>query len=114
MRFAHPNRTGGSSDRCPLCANATVAPSGQFFTNASWLACAVLAHNLIRWTTTIGDITPNGELTVARTVRTRLIAIPGRLVNRSGTRVLRLPTRWPWAENFTHALIRLRAVPQLA
>ena len=89
-------------------------PSGHFFANAAWLACAVLAHNLIRWTTTIGGITPAGELTVARTVRTRLIAIPGRLVNRSGTRVLRLPTRWPWAENFTHALIRLRAIPQLA
>ena len=89
-------------------------PSGHFFANAAWLACAVLAHNLIRWTATIGGITPPGELTVAHTVRTRLIAIPGRLVNRSGTRVLRLPTRWPWAENFTHALICLRAVPQLA
>ena len=25
-------------------------PSGQFFANAAWLGCAVLAHNLIRWT----------------------------------------------------------------
>ena len=25
-------------------------PSGHFFANAAWLACAVLAHNLIRWT----------------------------------------------------------------
>ena len=89
-------------------------PSGHFFANAAWLACAVLAHNLIRWTTTIGGITPAGELTVARTVRTRFIAIPGRVVNRSGTRVLRLPTRWPWAENFHTALARLRAVPRLA
>jgi hypothetical protein len=86
-------------------------PSGQFFANAAWLACAVLAHNLIRWTASIGDVTTNGELTVARTMRTRLIAMPGRLVNRSGTRVLRLPTRWPWADTFHTALTRLRAIP---
>ena len=27
-------------------------PSGHFFANAAWLACAVLAHNLIRWSAT--------------------------------------------------------------
>jgi hypothetical protein len=88
-------------------------PSGKFFANAAWLACAVLAHNLIRWTADLGDITPDGELTVARTIRTRLIALPGRIVNRSGKHTLRLPTRWPWAENFHRALAQLRAIPQL-
>jgi glycine/D-amino acid oxidase-like deaminating enzyme len=29
-------------------------PSGQFFANAAWLACAVLAHNLLRWTDQLG------------------------------------------------------------
>jgi hypothetical protein len=72
-------------------------PSGQFFANAAWLACAALAHNLIRWSANLGGITPDGELTVARTIRTRLIALPGRIVNRSGRRTLRLPARWPWA-----------------
>jgi hypothetical protein len=89
-------------------------PSGQFFANAAWLACAVLAHNLIRWTTHLGDIHPDDQLTVARTIRTRLIALPGRLVNRSGQHTLRLPTRWPWADQFLTALTRLRAIPQLA
>lgn len=89
-------------------------PSGQFFANAAWLACAVLAHNLIRWTVRLGDVHPDDQLTVARTIRTRLIALPGRLVNRSGKHTLRLPTRWPWAETFLHALTRLRAIPQLA
>jgi hypothetical protein len=28
-------------------------PSGHFYANGAWLCCAVLAHNLIRWTTTI-------------------------------------------------------------
>lgn len=85
-------------------------PSGKFFANAAWLCCAVLAHNLIRWTATLGDITPEQELTVARTVRTRLIAVPGRLVNRSGTPTLRLPTRWPWRTVFTRALTQLRGL----
>jgi len=89
-------------------------PSGRFFANAAWLACAVLAHNLVRWTVALGDIHPAEELTVMRTVRTRLFALPGRLVNRSGRLVLRLPQRWPWAASFTCGLIRIRALPLLA
>jgi Transposase DDE domain group 1 len=89
-------------------------PSGKFFANAAWLACAVLAHNLIRWTASLGDVTPDDQLTVARTIRTRLITLPGRIVNRSGKHTLRLPTRWPWADTFHHALAQLRAIPQLA
>lgn len=89
-------------------------PSGQFFANAAWLSCAVLAHNLIRWTASLGELTPDGELTVARTMRTRLIALPGRIVNRSGQHTLRLPARWPWADAFLNALARLRSIPQPA
>jgi Transposase DDE domain group 1 len=88
-------------------------PSGKFFANAAWLACAVLAHNLIRWSADLGDITPDDQLTVARTIRTRLIALPGRIVNRSGTHRLRFPKRWPWADLFLNALARLRAIPLL-
>src|SRR5262249_19075799 len=68
-------------------------PSGRFFANAAWLACAVLAHDLIRWTAHLGDIHPADHLTVTRTVRTRLLGLPGRLVNRSGPHILRLPAR---------------------
>jgi len=86
-------------------------PSGHFFANAAWLACGVLAHNLLRWTAEPGEFRPDGELTVARTVRTRLLALPGRLVNRAGHWILRLPQHWPWAEQFLAALARLRAMP---
>ena len=89
-------------------------PSGQFFANAAWLGCAVLAHNLVRWTARLGRIHPDERLTVARTVRSRLIALPGRLVNRSGRLVLRLPERWPWATSFTGGLTRIRSLPQFA
>jgi hypothetical protein len=85
-------------------------PSGQFHANAAWLACAVLAHNLIRWSAALGGIRED-RLVVARSVRTRLIALAGRLVNRSGRPVLRLPENWPWANEFLTALGRLRALP---
>lgn len=89
-------------------------PSGRFFANAAWLGCAVLAHNLVRWTSRLGHVQHDDHLTVARTVRSRLIALPGRLVNRSGRLVLRLPERWPWETAFTVALDRIRALPLLA
>ena len=86
------------------------APSGDFSANSAWLQCAVLAHNLIRWTATLGESGPADQLTVARTVRTRLIALPGRLVNRSGAMTLRAPMHWPWEELFQRRLDRLRAL----
>lgn len=89
-------------------------PSGHFYANAAWLACAVLAHNLTRWTARLGGVHPDTELTVARTVRQRLLTLPGRIVNRSGRLVLRLPQRWPWDTTFTVALDRIRALPLLA
>lgn len=86
-------------------------PSGRFFANGAWLCCAVLAHNLIRWTVTIGLHRPVDQLTVARSVRTRLIGIPARLVNRAGVPTLRGPAGWPWAGWFTRRLACLRAIP---
>lgn len=89
-------------------------PSGHFSANGAWLACAALAHNLIRWTSLLADTNSRDTLTVARTFRTQFIALPGRLVNRAGRLTLRLPTNWPWADRFHTILTRLRAIPQLA
>jgi hypothetical protein len=88
-------------------------PSGRFFANAAWLGCAVLAHNLLRWTVRLGELHDADQLSVARTIRTRVLALPGRLVNRSGRLVLRLPDRWPWAQRFRVALGQIRALPLL-
>lgn len=86
-------------------------PSGNFAANGAWLACAVLAHNLCRWA---GIIALDGPIRTARTIRTRLIALAGVLVNKSGTPTLRLPTDWPWAHQFHTALHRIRALPTAA
>jgi len=86
-------------------------PSGRFHANAAWLGCAVLAHNMTRWTARLGGVHPNQQLTVTRTIRTRLFGLPGRLVNRSRRWTLRLPARWPWASEFLVALDRIRSLP---
>ena len=85
-------------------------PSGNFSANSAWLQCAVLAHNLIRWTATLGTDRPVDQLAVARTIRTRLLAAPGRLVNLAGTITLRGPKNWPWAQWFNLRLDRLRTL----
>jgi len=85
-------------------------PSGNFHANSAWLQCAVLAHNLIRWTTICGNARVEKQLIVARTIRTRLLALPARIVNRAGRPTLRLPLNWPWAATFITALDTLRRV----
>ncbi len=88
-------------------------PSGHFSANCAWLLCAVLAHDLIRWTAMLGEVTQTGQLTVARTVRTCVLAVPGRLVSRSGRPTLRMPLNWPWAAVFDKAIVLLRALPPI-
>jgi Transposase DDE domain group 1 len=85
-------------------------PSGNFSANSAWLQCAVLAHNLIRWTATAGDPSPVEQRTVARTFRQQLIDMPGRLVNHAGTATLRGPLNWPWQHWFSRRLTALRAL----
>ena len=89
-------------------------PSGRFAANAAWLACAALAHNLFRRIDRLGEAPRRRKLTVGRTVTNRLLAVPGRIVNRAGRTTLRLPARWPWATAFHNTLTDIRALPQLA
>jgi len=86
-------------------------PSGHYFANAAWLACAVLAHNLLRWTDTLGATAEQHARWNHATMRTRLINIAATLVNRSGRPTLRLPLDWPWTDRFTATLTALRALP---
>jgi hypothetical protein len=84
-------------------------PSGRFMANAAWTVIAALAHNLLRWTTLIG--LPETTLPAARTLRRRLLTIPGRLTRSARRLTLRMPARWPWQHDFLTALARLRALP---
>jgi Transposase DDE domain group 1 len=53
-------------------------PSGRFAANAAWLLAATLAHNLLRWTASLG-LGYRDQQTVAKTLRRTLLALPGRL-----------------------------------
>ncbi len=87
-------------------------PSGQFNANAAWTVIACLAHNLLRWTELLG--LPNSTVRAARTLRRRLLALPGRLTSHAGQWTLHLPARWPWQQDFGEALTRIRALPAVA
>jgi hypothetical protein len=82
-------------------------PSGKFSANSAWLMCAVLAHNLCRWT---GLLAGHPAMNTA-TFRTRMITLAAVLVNRSGKPTMRLAQHWPWAEQFATTLNALRALP---
>jgi Transposase DDE domain group 1 len=86
-------------------------PSGKFLANAAWTVIAALAHNLMRWTTLIG--LPDTTIPTARTLRRRLLTVPGRITRTARTMTLRMPARWPWEQQFLAALHRLRALPAL-
>nr|MDQ2897875.1 IS1380 family transposase [Actinomycetota bacterium] len=64
-------------------------PSGDFSANSAWTVIAALAHNMMRWTTIVG--LPGKTVRTARTLRRRLLTIPGRLTHHAGTWTLHLP-----------------------
>ena len=86
-------------------------PSGKFAANGAWLAVQVIAHNLARWTARIGL---GAGIVTTKTLRRRLFSLAGRLTRSARRWRLHLPARWPWAIEFSTALVRLRAMPLLA
>jgi hypothetical protein len=87
-------------------------PSGDFHANGAWTVLAALAHNLLRWTQLLG--LPETTVRAARTLRRRLLSIPGRLTRHARGWTLHLPARWPWHDDYISALNRIRALPALA
>jgi len=84
-------------------------PSGHFYANGAWTVLAALAHNLLRWTQLLG--LPDTTVRAARTLRRRLLTIPGRLTSHARGWTLHLPARWPWHGDYSRALDRIRALP---
>ena len=83
-------------------------PSGRFPANAAWLAVQVIAHNLARWTARIGLGEP---VATTKTLRRRFFSLAGRLTRKARRLTLHLPQGWPWENQFSRALARLRALP---
>lgn len=70
-------------------------PSSRFAANAAWLGLVGLAYNLARWAAALTG-RDWARRTVA-TIRSRLLAVPGRLVHTARRLHLRLPENRPWA-----------------
>ena len=76
--------------------------------DVAWLAAQVMAHNLARWTARIGL---GEQIVTTKTLRRRFLSLAGRLTRSARRLTLHLPRGWPWAEQATLALARLRAIP---
>jgi len=87
-------------------------PSGDYDANSAWTVLAAIAHNLLRWTQLLG--LPDTTTRAARTLRRRLLAVPGRLTMHARGWTLHLPARWPWHGDYLNALNRIRALPAAA
>ena len=67
-----------------------------------------MGHNLARWTARIGL----GEPVIAtKTLRRRFFSLAGGLTRKARRLTLHLPQGWPWQNQFSSALARLRALP---
>ena len=73
-------------------------PSGRFAANAGWLALVALAYNLGRWCAALTN--PRWRTITTATLRTRLLAVPARIVHTARRRHLRLPRSWPWEADY--------------
>ena len=83
-------------------------PSGRFAANGAWLAVQVMAHNLARWAAHIGL---GEQLVTTKTLRRRFFSLAGRLTRSARKLTLHLPRGWPWQNQFSSALARLRTLP---
>ena len=63
---------------------------------------------LARWTECIGLGEPMAS---TKTLRLRFFSLAGRLTRKARRLILRLPQGWPWQNQFSSALSRLRALP---
>lgn len=82
-------------------------PSGRFGANAAWLAFNVIAHNLARWSASLGL---GDGIVTTETLRRRYFGVPGRLTRSARRFTMHLPDRWPWAERFVTALSAYRDI----
>ncbi len=87
-------------------------PSKLFAINAAWLACALVAIDLIAWAQTILlHDQPDLARAEPKTLRYRLLHIAARLT-RGGRRLrLKIDRTWRWAHALATAFDRLHALP---
>ena len=96
--------------RCAKDTGLRRLPSREFAINAAWCAAAAIAADLIAWLQTLAL---QGDLATAepKRLRYRLLHTAARLTHGQRHRWLRIPSRWPWADQITAAFTRIAAIP---
>ena len=87
-------------------------PSGKFTANATWLVLAAIAFNLTRAAGCLAS-SVHARATTG-TLRTQLIAVPGRLARSARRLVLHLPQHWPWQQAFERLMASATGPPVAA
>ena len=114
-RSRTPSATSSTAWASTTCHRA-VFPPILSLPKGAWLAVqslprtryGVIAHNLARWTARIGL---GEQLVTTKTLRRRFFSLAGRLTRSARRLTLHLPQGWPWENQFSGAVARLRALP---
>jgi hypothetical protein len=85
-------------------------PSREYAINQAWLKIVAVAADLTAW---LRLLALDGDLaaTEPKGLRFRMLHVPARLVRSGRRRHLRLPGRWPWADQIVEALRRIMIIP---
>jgi hypothetical protein len=96
--------------RCAKDTGLGRLPSRDFAINQVWCLAAAIAADLIAW---LQLITLDGDLAKAepKRLRYRVLHTAARLTRGQRRRWLRIPSRWPWADQITAAFTRIAAIP---
>jgi hypothetical protein len=85
-------------------------PSREYAINQAWLKIVAVAADLTAW---LRLLALDGDLatTEPKGLRLKMLHLPARLVRSGRRRHLRLPGRWPWADQIVEAFRRIMIIP---
>ena len=85
-------------------------PSREYAINQAWLQIVAVAADLTAW---LRLLALDSDMAAAepKALRFRMLHVPARLIRSSRRRYLRLPGRWPWADQIVEAFRRIMIIP---
>jgi hypothetical protein len=85
-------------------------PSREYAINQAWLQIVAVAADLTAW---LRLLALDSDMAAAepKALRFRMLHVPARLIRSSRRRHLRLPGRWPWADQIVEAFRRIMIIP---
>ena len=85
-------------------------PSREYAINQAWLQIVAVAADLTAW---LRLLALDSDMAAAepKALRFRMLHVPALLIRSSRRRYLRLPGRWPWADQIVEAFRRIMIIP---